>query len=219
MIVLPLEGNAQSVWYGGQIKEVEQLAYFDIEASGVHIDLSDGVGESTTPARVRRSKLIQELALKNVESAMSNDEAGDLDDKQSKSRIARAKMIAQLAAAAAKDKPKPTPKKITAPVRQSSDSASGGQFIANISAYTAAFDETDSGDGITASGKRVKANHTIACPRSYPFGTRIKVEGYGTYTCEDRGGAIKGNKFDIYVVTKSEAFAFGRRNLPVSVVE
>jgi|GEM_PF-529593 len=96
---------------------------------------------------------------------------------------------------------------------------SGKTFIANISAYTAAFDETDSGDGITASGKRVKTHHTIACPRTYAFGTQIKVEGYGTYTCEDRGGAIKGHKFDIYMETKAEAFAFGRRNLTVTVLQ
>jgi len=41
----------------------------------------------------------------------------------------------------------------------------------------------------------------------------------GTYVCEDRGGAIKGNHFDIYMPTKSEAFAFGRKNLVAMVVE
>jgi 3D (Asp-Asp-Asp) domain-containing protein len=40
----------------------------------------------------------------------------------------------------------------------------------------------------------------------------------GTYVCEDRGGAIKGNKIDIYMLTKKEAFEFGRRNLMAQVV-
>lgn len=95
----------------------------------------------------------------------------------------------------------------------------GQSFSMKASAYTAAFDETDSGDGITASGKRVKENHTIACPRAYSFGTRIEIEGYGVYTCEDRGGAIKGNRFDIYMETKAEAFAFGRRTLNAKIIQ
>lgn len=92
------------------------------------------------------------------------------------------------------------------------------KFTINASAYTAAADECGKSDGITASGNKVKENHTLACPRGYEFGTKIHIEGMGTYVCEDRGGAIKGNKFDIYMETKSEAFAFGRRNLVAYVV-
>ena len=92
------------------------------------------------------------------------------------------------------------------------------KFTINASAYTAAADECGKSDGITASGIKVEKNRTLACPPSYPFGAKVKIEGYGTYTCEDRGGAIKGNKFDIYMETKSEAFAFGRRNLTAEVV-
>lgn len=96
---------------------------------------------------------------------------------------------------------------------------SGKKMIANLSAYTAAADECGKSDGITASGKKVAPNRTLACPKNYAFGTKVYIEGMGEYTCEDRGGAIKGNKFDIYVVTKSEAFAFGRRNLSVTVMQ
>ncbi len=92
------------------------------------------------------------------------------------------------------------------------------KFTINASAYTAAADECGKSDGITASGKKVKANHTLACPKEYKFGTKIYIEGMGTYTCEDRGGAIKNNKFDIYMETKQEAFAFGRKELEAYVV-
>jgi 3D (Asp-Asp-Asp) domain-containing protein len=93
-----------------------------------------------------------------------------------------------------------------------------GKFTINASAYTAAADECGKSDGITASGLKVKEKQTIACPPQFPFGAKIKIEGYGTYVCEDRGGAIKGNKIDIYVETKKEAFSFGRRNLEAQVV-
>lgn len=93
-----------------------------------------------------------------------------------------------------------------------------GKFVINASAYTAAADECGKSDGITASGLKVKENRTLACPPQFPFGTKIKIEGYGTYVCEDRGGAIKGNHFDIYMRTKKQAFAFGRRHLFAEVV-
>ncbi len=93
-----------------------------------------------------------------------------------------------------------------------------GKFIINASAYTAAADECGKNDGKTSSGLIVEAKRTLACPAEYPFGAKINIEGVGVLRCEDRGGAIKGNHFDIYMETKKEAFAFGRRNLEAEVV-
>ncbi len=94
-----------------------------------------------------------------------------------------------------------------------------GTFVINASAYTAAADECGKSDGITSSGLKVAEKRTLACPPSFPFGTKIAIEGMGNYRCEDRGGAIKGNHVDIYVQTKTEAFAFGRQNLTAEVIE
>jgi 3D (Asp-Asp-Asp) domain-containing protein len=91
-------------------------------------------------------------------------------------------------------------------------------FIVNASAYTAAADECGKSDGITSSGIKAKEGRTIACPASFPFGAKISIEGVGTFVCEDRGGAIKGNHIDIFVKTKAEAFAFGRQNLTARVI-
>lgn len=91
-------------------------------------------------------------------------------------------------------------------------------FVINASAYTASADECDNNLGITSSGIKVAEKRTLACPPEYPFGVKIEIEGMGVYTCEDRGGAIKGNHFDIYMLTKKEAFAFGRQNLNAKVV-
>lgn len=92
-------------------------------------------------------------------------------------------------------------------------------FAINASAYTAAADECGNSKGITASGVKVQENRTIACPPEFPFGVKIKIGEMGTFVCEDRGGAIKGNHIDIYVKTKDQAFAFGRQNLMAQVVE
>jgi len=93
-----------------------------------------------------------------------------------------------------------------------------GKFTINASAYTAAADECGKSDGITASGLKVKEKETLACPSNFPFGTKIQIEGMGTYVCEDRGGAIRGNHIDIYVETKTQAFDFGRQHLQAKVV-
>lgn len=92
-------------------------------------------------------------------------------------------------------------------------------FIINASAYTAAADECGKSDGITSSGLKVEENRTLACPANFPFGTKIAIDGMGEYRCEDRGGAIKGNHIDIYMQTKAQAFAFGRRNLTARVIQ
>ena len=92
-------------------------------------------------------------------------------------------------------------------------------FMINASAYTAAADECGKSNGITASGIKVQEKRTLACPSIYPFGMKVAIEGYGVYTCEDRGGAIKGNHFDVYTQTKKDAFAFGRRQLTATIVQ
>ena len=41
----------------------------------------------------------------------------------------------------------------------------------------------------------------------------------GTYVVEDRGGAITGNKIDVYFNSHSEALAFGRKRIRMKVVQ
>lgn len=61
-------------------------------------------------------------------------------------------------------------------------------------------------DGITASGKKAKANHTVATDSSIPFGTELYING-NTYIVEDRG--VKGNVVDIFFNSHEEAQNFG----------
>ena len=65
-------------------------------------------------------------------------------------------------------------------------------------------------DGITASGTYATAGRTIAAPSNYAFGTEIEING-NIYVVEDRGGAIKDNRIDIFFDSHSEANNYGRR--------
>ncbi|OON97510.1 MAG: hypothetical protein ATN36_03160 [Epulopiscium sp. Nele67-Bin005] len=59
----------------------------------------------------------------------------------------------------------------------------------------------------------------IAVDRSViPFGTVMYVEGYGIGIAGDTGGAIKGNKIDLYFDTYAEAIQFGRQQKNVYIL-
>ncbi|MBQ9659432.1 MAG: G5 domain-containing protein [Clostridia bacterium] len=75
-----------------------------------------------------------------------------------------------------------------------------------------------SASGYTASGTKATAGRTVAASSQFAFGTKLSINGK-TYTVEDRGGAIKGNKIDIYFDTHQQALAWGVRYLPVEVVK
>ncbi|MDF1815569.1 MAG: 3D domain-containing protein [Verrucomicrobiales bacterium] len=73
--------------------------------------------------------------------------------------------------------------------------------------------------GETASGKQAKPGHTIAADTSLlPFGTRLKVPGYGWGVVEDRGGAITGRRLDLFFKSHKDALKWGRQTLTVEVV-
>lgn len=72
-------------------------------------------------------------------------------------------------------------------------------------------------NGRTASGTTATAGRTVAASSKFAFGTKLNIGGH-IYTVEDRGGAINGNKIDIFVNSHSEALQWGVRYMSVSVV-
>lgn len=93
--------------------------------------------------------------------------------------------------------------------------ANAGSTVFKITAYTVA---EGSGTGRTASGTTPVQGRTVAASSKYAFGTKLNIGGH-IYTVEDRGGAIQGNKLDIFVNSKTEAIKWGVRYLPVTVVK
>ncbi|MFC3041225.1 LysM peptidoglycan-binding domain-containing protein [Virgibacillus xinjiangensis] len=101
-----------------------------------------------------------------------------------------------------------------------SEEAEGKTIAMEATAYTAGCYGCS---GITAAGVNLNENpnaKVIAVdPNVIPLGTEVYVEGYGYATAADTGGAIKGNRIDVHVPTKDEAFDWGRKTVNVTIVE
>ena len=100
--------------------------------------------------------------------------------------------------------------------RVSSTSTTGGT-VYKITAYCPCSKCCGKTNGRTASGTTATAGRTVAASSKFAFGTKLNIGGH-VYTVEDRGGAINGNKIDIFVNSHAEALQWGVRYLNVSVV-
>lgn len=94
--------------------------------------------------------------------------------------------------------------------------------------YTAGPESTGKSEGhpeygITYSGLEVKRDlySTIAADLDvFPLGTIIYIPDYGYGVVADKGGAIKGNKLDLFFHTVEDVYAqWGKKELEVYVIE
>lgn len=69
---------------------------------------------------------------------------------------------------------------------------------------------------ITANGEVAVEGVTVATDKTIPFGTKIVIDGK-TYTVQDRGGAITGNRIDIYFDSHEKALQYGRQTKEVTI--
>lgn len=99
----------------------------------------------------------------------------------------------------------------------------------NATAYDLSFQSCgkspgQKGYGITASGTHAQYGTVAVDPKVIPLGTRMFIESsdgsfiYGYCVAEDTGGAIKGNKVDLFFNTNSECMQFGRRSVNVYIL-
>lgn len=106
-------------------------------------------------------------------------------------------------------------KAVSAPVNGASQT-----YTMRATAYTA---YCEGCSGITANGTDIRSNPGLKViavdPRVIPLGTKVWVEGYGEAIAADTGGAIKGNKIDVFIPSEGQARQWGVRTVTVRVLD
>ena len=127
-----------------------------------------------------------------------------------------------------KSKPEATPStasvstvQVSQPTTSRSSAGSSSKVIyMNSTAYTAFCSGCS---GITATGINLRAHPDVKVvavdPDVIPLGTKLYVEGYGYAVAGDTGGAINGNRIDIFMADRSDALNWGRRTVKVKILD
>ena len=76
-------------------------------------------------------------------------------------------------------------------------------------------------DGVTANNHRIQdGDRFVAADRTYAFGTEMVIPGYNnsqSVQVKDRGGAIQGDRLDVFFNTHQEALEWGVQYLDVRI--
>lgn len=155
----------------------------------------------------------QELEIKGVNVAQEDNPA----PKAAKKASAEEEQNTQNTATANESNKKEAE---TAAKAEQEQTAEGKTVSVTATAYTAGCAGCS---GITSTGIDLNANpnaKVIAVdPNVIPLGSEVYVEGYGYAVAGDIGSAIKGNKIDIHVPTKDDAYSWGVKTVDVTIVE
>ena len=92
-----------------------------------------------------------------------------------------------------------------------SNNKTGRLMTVNASAY--------SGHSVTSTGTTPKWGTIAVDPSVIPYGTRVYIPKLDmVFTAEDCGGAIKGNKIDIFMNNEADCNNFGRQNIEIQIL-
>ncbi len=104
------------------------------------------------------------------------------------------------------------------------------ELVMRATAYDLSYESTgknpgDSYYGITASGTKAHPGTVAVDPNVIPLGTKLYIAStdgspdYGFATAEDTGGAIKGNKIDLFMEDNAACERFGIRPVKVYILD
>lgn len=99
------------------------------------------------------------------------------------------------------------------------------RYKGTIQVTATAYCPSSSPSRYTATGIPARYGVVAVDPSVIPLGTRLYIEAadgswtYGTAVAADTGGAVKGNKIDVFLETRAEAIQFGVRQATVYILE
>ncbi|MES5948522.1 MULTISPECIES: cell wall-binding protein EntB [Bacillus cereus group] len=199
------EAKAQEIAKAKEEAKAQEIAKAKEEAKAQEIAKAKEEAKAQEIARAKEEAKAQEIA-KAKEEAKAQEIARAKEEAKAQ-EIARAKEEAK-----AKEESK------------NNTQSAKRELTVVATAYTADPSEngTYGGRVLTAMGHDLTANPNMRIiavdPKVIPLGSKVWVEGYGEAIAGDTGSAIKGNRIDVLMGSKSKAMNWGRQTVKVKIL-
>ncbi|MDA2595454.1 cell wall-binding protein EntB [Bacillus cereus group sp. Bc061] len=205
------EAKAQEIAKAKEEAKVQEIAKAKEEAKAQEIAKAKEEAKAQEIAKAKEEAKAQEIA-KAKEEAKAQEIAKAKEE-------AKAREIAK-----AKEEAKAREElKVKEESKNNAQSAKR-ELTVVATAYTADPSEngTYGGRVLTAMGHDLTANPNMRIiavdPKVIPLGSKVWVEGYGEAIAGDTGSAIKGNRIDVLMGSKSKAMNWGRQTVKVKIL-
>ncbi|QHA18179.1 SH3 domain-containing protein [Bacillus toyonensis] len=211
------EAKAQEIAKAKEEAKAQEIAKAKEEAKAQEIAKAKEEAKAQEIARAKEEAKAKEIA-KAKEEAKAQEIARAKEEAKAK-EIARAKEEAkarEIEKAKEEAKAKEESKNNTQSAKR--------ELTVVATAYTADPSEngTYGGRVLTAMGHDLTANPNMRIiavdPKVIPLGSKVWVEGYGEAIAGDTGSAIKGNRIDVLMGSKSKAMNWGRQTVKVKIL-
>ena len=235
-VVKPMEeAKAQEIAKAKEEAKVQEIAKAKEEAKAQEIAKAKEEAKAQEIAKAKEEAKAQEIAkakeeAKAQEIAKAKEEAKAQEIAKAKEEakaqeIAKAKEEAK-AREIAKAKEEAKVREALKAKEESKNNAQSAKRELTVvaTAYTADPSEngTYGGRVLTAMGHDLTANPNMRIiavdPKVIPLGSKVWVEGYGEAIAGDTGSAIKGNRIDVLMGSKSKAMKWGRQTVKVKIL-
>ncbi len=217
------EAKAQEIAKAKEEAKAQEIAKAKEEAKAQEIAKAKEEAKAREMEKEKEEAKAQEIAKAKEEAQAREIEKAKEEAKAQE--IAKAKEEAQAREIEkAKEEAKAKEATKTQEVSKNNTQSAKRELTVVATAYTADPSEngTYGGRVLTAMGHDLTANPNMRIiavdPKVIPLGSKVWVEGYGEAIAGDTGSAIKGNRIDVLMGSKSKAMNWGRQTVKVKVL-
>ncbi|MDA2164712.1 cell wall-binding protein EntB [Bacillus cereus] len=212
------EAKAQEIAKAREEAKVQEIAKAKEEAKAQEIAKAREEAKVQEIAKAKEEAKAQEIAKAREEAKVQ--EIAKAKEEAKAQEIAKAREEAK-----AREIAKAKEEAIKAKEESKNNTQSAKRELTVVAtAYTADPSEngTYGGRVLTAMGHDLTANPNMRIiavdPKVIPLGSKVWVEGYGEAIAGDTGSAIKGNRIDVLMGSKSKAMNWGRQTVKVKIL-
>ncbi|WHT87464.1 cell wall-binding protein EntB [Bacillus cereus] len=217
------EAKAQEIAKAKEEAKAQEIAKAKEEAKAQEIAKAKEEAKAQEIAKAKEEAKAQEIA-KAKEEAKAREIAKAKEEAKAR-EIAKAKEE-EKAREIAKAKEEEKAREALKAKEESKNNVQSAKRELTVvaTAYTADPSEngTYGGRVLTAMGHDLTANPNMRIiavdPKVIPLGSKVWVEGYGEAIAGDTGSAIKGNRIDVLMGSKSKAMNWGRQTVKVKIL-